>query len=103
MTPKEKQREYNRKYREKNRERVSKQQSLAARKRTYGLTTEQVNDLLVRGCGICGSLDNPRIDHDHATGKVRGVLCHKHNIGLGQFDDDPDMLRLAARWVEEHR
>lgn len=71
--------------------------------RTYGLTTEQYAEMLAHGCGICGSTNNPHVDHDHVTGKVRGILCAKHNNGLGQFDDNPDMLRRAIEWLERPR
>jgi hypothetical protein len=51
-------------------------------------------------CAICG-LPNPKpkIDHDHITAKVRGVLCHKCNLGLGYFNDNPNMLRRAAEYL----
>ena len=58
-------------------------------------------------CALCGA-DSPgtrqgwNIDHCHVTGKVRGVLCHGCNIGLGGFRDDPSRLREAAAYVERH-
>jgi hypothetical protein len=39
------------------------------------------------------------LDHDHKTGKIRGILCHTCNIGLGMFQDDPALLKKAAEWV----
>jgi len=70
-------------------------------RQTYGLTVQQHAEMLARGCGICGTMKNLEVDHDHLTGKVRGALCSKHNVGLGQFNDDPDVLRRAIRWLEE--
>lgn len=40
------------------------------------------------------------IDHDHVTGKVRGLLCHNCNLGVGNFKDNPDFLRKAANYLE---
>jgi hypothetical protein len=57
-------------------------------------------------CAICGILlDGPKafqIDHDHATGKVRGALCPPCNIGLGAFHDSPEVLRSAIDYLERH-
>ena len=70
----------------------------------YGLTPEQI-DLLchIQGdtCAICRvSLATVRVDHDHATGIARGLLCHPCNVGLGWFRDQPDLLRAAANYLE---
>lgn len=83
----------------------------------YGLTLEEYEEILARGCAICGThegrivgrrADKPApeqricIDHDHTTGKVRDALCHSCNTGLGSFGDDPARLRAAAKYLETH-
>jgi len=60
------------------------------------------------GCRICGSSDNPHVDHDHTCcpgdktcGKcVRGILCAKHNVGLGAFNDSVAELKKAIAYLE---
>ena len=51
-------------------------------------------------CIICGIETKPVVDHDHQTGKVRGGLCSNCNLGLGHFKDNPELLRLAALYLE---
>jgi hypothetical protein len=51
-------------------------------------------------CFLCKSSAKLVIDHDHVTNKVRGILCDLCNRGLGYFKDNPDVLRLAANYVE---
>lgn len=54
-------------------------------------------------CAICRTAPAVHVDHDHETGAVRALLCFNCNGGLGQFKDDPYLLRMAAFYVEHHR
>jgi hypothetical protein len=75
-------------------------------KRRYGITAEEADYLLALQnglCAICGLAAADHVDQDHATGAVRELLCFNCNGGLGQFKDDPDVLRAAADYVERHR
>ncbi|MFF5504405.1 endonuclease VII domain-containing protein [Streptomyces roseolus] len=51
-------------------------------------------------CVICQEGPAEHVDHDHRTGKVRGVLCFSCNAALGQLKDRPDVIRRAAAYVE---
>jgi hypothetical protein len=39
------------------------------------------------------------VDHDHSTGKVRGLLCTSCNSAIGSLDDDPDLLEKAREYL----
>lgn len=55
-------------------------------------------------CAICqGFMKTINIDHDHATGKVRGLLCTSCNTSLGKFKDNPAILRVAADYIEDYK
>ncbi len=78
-----------------------------ALKNLYGLTLEQWDRMLIRQGGRCAVCEAPtqdlHVDHCHATGKVRGLLCANCNRGLGLFADDPARMRVAARYLAKHR
>ena len=65
-------------------------------------------------CAACGVYKDPWeptgvanrakylvVDHDHATGRIRGLLCTQCNIAIGQTHDDPSILRAAAAYLEQ--
>ena len=76
--------------------------------RKYGITLDDYNSLLVKqnnGCAICKvlhlSLNKPlTVDHDHETGKVRGLLCNKCNMAIGLFNDNPEFLNTAINYLK---
>jgi len=71
-------------------------------KRRYGIGADEVEALIEaqgRVCPICGRQGPEQVDHDHVTGKVRGVLCFNCNGGLGQFRDDADALSNAVGYL----
>ncbi|SRR5713101_3300374 len=92
-------------YRREYRKRRKDEDRDAHLRRTFGFSTAGYNELLARqggGCAICGrapSKASLHVDHDHATGAIRGLLCVGCNNALGQFRDDPDILYRAADYV----
>ncbi len=75
------------------------------RKLLYGLSPEAYQKLWAQSGGVCPickeglTAASVAIDHCHATGKVRGLLCRRCNRGLGIFRDDPEALRRAAAYL----
>lgn len=77
-------------------------------KNLYGITPEIYDELLAAQGGVCaicrGGLNGKSkkyfsVDHDHATGRVRGLLCEACNFGLGKFRDSSDLLQKAAQYL----
>lgn len=78
-------------------------------RRRYGITLKQYEQLLVDqngGCKLCGSKVGRQgtqmrlcVDHDHKTGRVRGLLCGGCNGALGQFGDDEAGLLRALSYL----
>ena len=71
----------------------------------YGLSAEDFAAILAsqgHACAICEQPNPDCVDHCHATGRVRGILCRACNTGMGQFRDDVAVLLEAAKYLEEH-
>lgn len=74
----------------------------------YSISVEQYDRMLAEQsghCAICNSVEPGgkgawHIDHDHATGKVRGLLCNRCNAGLGYFRDNMANLERAIAYLE---
>lgn len=103
-------------YRRRLLDRNKKKQYLCTLKKVYGITFEDYISMLQlqKGqCRICSCdltalgrrIDGKTylrafVDHDHRSGKIRGLLCSECNICLGKFADDPELLRSAAIYLE---
>ena len=84
-------------------------------KKMFGITLQDYQRMAEAQnyrCAICGGFETgvdkqgvPRrmpVDHCHATGKIRELLCSVCNRALGGFRDRPDLLRKAAEYIEKH-
>lgn len=81
----------------------------------YGISVGDIQSLIEEAgnrCMICNTHagdvphsafnHNPLVvDHDHGTGKVRGLLCPTCNAGLGHFKDSPKLLASAIAYLSE--
>ena len=74
--------------------------------RVHKMTVEEYNTIVQKQNGLCDCCGNPNyakrlaVDHDHATGKIRGLLCHTRNNHLGIFERKMDMFN---KYLEKHR
>lgn len=79
------------------------------RARRYGMTVEQYWHLKRTNGDRCPGCHEPQtagslcVDHDHASGRVRGLLCHRCNRLIGGAHDNPDTLRRLADYLERHQ
>jgi len=105
----------------KRKQREKKKPELSSRrraiKRIYGLTLEQYDEMLKTqggGCAICGNpetringktgkVKNLSVDHCHTTRNVRGILCGACNVGLGKFNDSPELMMRAIEYLQKHK
>jgi hypothetical protein len=80
----------------------------------YGITREEYLERLARQGGACAICREPEtvirrgkpvllaVDHDHATGRVRALLCSSCNRGIGMFKEQPQLLRAAVAYLDAH-
>lgn len=75
----------------------------------YGVSIQRYEAMLVAQggrCAICGrsAFDSTGrrlcVDHDHGTGRVRGLLCMRCNRGIGHFEDSVTTIRAALKYLE---
>lgn len=84
-------------------------------KRKYGISIEEYNAMYEtqKGrCACCGQSETAvhwkgkkrqlAIDHNHATGRVRQLICHRCNIILGLAKEDPELLKQTADYIIRH-
>ncbi len=78
----------------------------------YNMTVNEYNSLKQKQhgmCAICGSSSSKKnfyhrlhVDHDHKTGKIRGLLCGNCNTALGKFQDNSKLLTKAIEYIREY-
>jgi hypothetical protein len=79
----------------------------------YGITLEQYDEMVAAQggrCAICNKLPKGTshtsrrlaVDHDHATGTVRGLLCSPCNTTIGMIEDSPGLLDRMRRYLGKH-
>ena len=79
----------------------------------YNITPDDYFKMYDEQKGVCKICSTPEpctsgtksrfsVDHNHETGKVRGLLCNLCNRGLGFFYDNANLLRKAAKYLEEN-
>jgi hypothetical protein len=74
----------------------------------YGLTLEQHRAVYLSqngccaACGIPTAYNEVHTDHDHKTGKVRGLLCGSCNKGLGLFNDSIEILKRVIKYLRSY-
>jgi hypothetical protein len=73
----------------------------------YGISLKQYDEMLESQHGVCAGCNGMQavgaalyVDHDHQTGKVRGLLCHHCNVVLGYSRDSVEVLRKLADYLE---
>jgi hypothetical protein len=80
-------------------------------KSKFGITLPEYNELLFKQenkCAICNNESSTNekdlaVDHCHKTGKIRGLLCHTCNLGLGHLKDDINLLNKAVDYLKNHQ
>lgn len=79
--------------------------------RRYGISLKQRDELIINQdykCAIClknllkEESKRVHVDHCHDTGKIRGILCHYCNAGIGHFEDDLNLLQRAVIYLENN-
>lgn len=81
----------------------TKQYTLRHKMKKFGSSVEELDAVTARQNGVCAICEKPSklvIDHDHATGAFRGLLCNGCNGALGVFCDDIATLERAIKYLK---
>lgn len=75
----------------------------AQRRRKYGLSHDEFLSMVEKQKGQCAIcmvvMDSPVVDHNHLTGKIRGLLCHNCNVAIGLFADSAFFIERALEYI----
>lgn len=96
------------KWQSENQEKVRSYRRSRHLKEVYGLSVDEYDYILASQNGRCGAckeefVGKPHVDHCHATGRVRGILCGGCNIALGHAKDDVERLKSLIGYLEIHQ
>lgn len=103
-------RERVRKWKIENRERYLANRKQYNRFREYGLAHGDFMSMLEEQNYLCAACDTPlfddkntHVDHNHSTGKIRGLLCQACNLALGMVKENVETLLKLGVYLEKHR
>ena len=94
-------------WRKANKERWNRQRHALKLKKRFGINQQQFDDLYSNpsccGCGVKTSQNGKRLalDHDHESGRTRGLLCHDCNRTIATAHDNPLILRRLAKYLRK--
>ncbi len=76
-------------------------------KRSYGIGLEEYEKMLAACNNLCEICQRPdfqalAVDHNHSTRAVRGLLCRSCNQGIGVFEDNPELLIAASKYLQRN-
>lgn len=98
------------KWHKENKERLAAYMREFSLKKHWNMTQKEFDDRLAAQGGVCaickkshwmGRGNKPHVDHCHASGKIRGLLCNLCNIGLGAFKDSENTLLAATEYLKK--
>ena len=102
--------EYQKKYAAKNPEKIKLLSRSGELRRNFGLSMQDYEDMLKIQNGVCAicqqkcnTENNLAVDHDHNSGKVRGLLCKNCNTAIGLLKENTDTLKKAFNYLEIHK
>ena len=80
-------------------------------KRRFNITVEDYNTMFLEQGGCCAICKKHQsnfkrslhIDHDHSTGKVRGLLCFACNSAIGKFEESEEIINNSLEYLREWR
>ena len=96
-------------WRKQNKDKVKRIERDGKLRRAYGVSLLEWDELFFsqgRRCAVCAAVEHGgrgwSTDHDHATGKRRGILCHRCNIAIGYLRDSAEIAEAAAAYLKLH-
>jgi hypothetical protein len=84
-------------------------------KKSFGIDMAEYQRMFVEQKGVCAICGKPEtmighgkvkwlaVDHDHTTGKVRGLLCAHCNQAIGKFEENIEVMESAIRYLKKHQ